>query len=284
MNYYIIIPAHNEERFIALTLESVINQTLLPKKMVIVNDNSSDATENIIDRYIAKHPWIEKVNKSSSNEHLPGSKVIEAFNEGLKKLDDDYDFIVKLDADLVLPENYFQSIGNTFANNTKVGIAGGFAYEQQNEGGEWKLNHPMNKDHVRGAFKAYSNTCFKKIGGLRNSMGWDTVDELLAQFHDFIIHTDESLKVKHLRPTGKSYNKKAKYMQGEAMYKMRYGSAITYIAALKMAIKNKKIAILFDCLKGYRFSKKKKIQFIVSEKEGAFIRKLRWNGILSKLK
>ena len=284
MNYYIIIPAHNEEKFISLTIESVINQTLLPKKMVIVNDNSSDTTEAIINSYISKNTWIEKVNKLSSNEHLPGSKVIEAFNEGLKKLDDDYDFVVKLDADLILPENYFQNIANVFTTNSKIGIAGGFAYEQENEKGEWNLNHPMNKNHVRGAFKAYSKACFREIGGLRNSIGWDTVDELLAQYHKFIIYTDESLKVKHLRPTGKSYNKKAKYMQGEAMYKMRYGWVITCIAAIKMALKNKKAAILFDCLKGYYSSKRKKIQFIVSDKEGAFIRKHRWEGILNKLK
>ncbi len=46
--------------------------------------------------------------------------------------------------------------------------------------GAWKLNHPMNKDHVRGAFKSYTKKCFKAIGGLKNSIGWDTVDEFLA--------------------------------------------------------------------------------------------------------
>ncbi len=76
----------------------------------------------------------------------------------------------------------------------------------------------MDKDHVRGAFKAYSKACFKAIGGLKCAMGWDTVDELLAQYHGFKIHTDDTLKVKHLRPTGKAYNKKAKGLQGKAMY------------------------------------------------------------------
>ena len=32
MNYYIVIPAHNEEKFIGLTLDSLVNQTVLPKK------------------------------------------------------------------------------------------------------------------------------------------------------------------------------------------------------------------------------------------------------------
>lgn len=283
MKYYVVIPAHNEEDYLTFTLESIINQTLLPEKVIVVNDNSSDTTEKIIDTYTSKNKWIQKVNKVSSNEHLPGSKVIEAFNEGIKNLDTDYDFIVKLDADLIVPENYFESIATIFKNNPNIGVAGGFAYEK-NKDGEWEINHLMNNDHVRGAFKAYSKTCFEKIGGLKNSMGWDTVDELLAQFYGFKIHTDEELKIKHLRPTGKSYNKKAKYMQGEAMYKMRYGSLITLASAAKMALKSKKIAIFTDCMKGYYRSKKRKIQYIVSKEEGHFIRTHRWKGILNKLK
>ena len=55
-----------------------------------------------------------------------------------------------------------------------------------NEGKDksWQLNHPMNKDHVRGAFKAYIKNCFKAIGGLKKAMGWDTIDELLPDITD----------------------------------------------------------------------------------------------------
>jgi glycosyltransferase involved in cell wall biosynthesis len=55
MDYYIVIPAHNEEQFIALTLDSLISQTLLPKKVVIVNDNSTDKTEIVL-AYAKNHP------------------------------------------------------------------------------------------------------------------------------------------------------------------------------------------------------------------------------------
>ena len=283
MKYYVVIPAHNEEAFIKLTLESVVNQTLLPNKVVVVNDNSTDATETIIDGFTAKYHYIQKLNTTSSTEHMPGSKVVNAFNKGLKHLDDEYDFIVKLDSDLILPTNYFETIANIFKNNPKIGLAGGFVYEQDAKG-EWLLNHPMNKDHVRGAFKAYTKTCFKAIGGLKNSMGWDTVDELLAKYHDFDIHTDESLKVKHLRPVGKSYNKKAKLLQGEAMYKMKYGFLLTSIASAKMAWKQKKAKLFIHNLKGYLSAKKNKTPFLVNDHEGAFIRKYRFKGILKKLR
>jgi glycosyltransferase involved in cell wall biosynthesis len=48
MNYYIVIPAHNEEAFISLTLQSLISQTHLPSKVVVVNDNSTDKTAEIV--------------------------------------------------------------------------------------------------------------------------------------------------------------------------------------------------------------------------------------------
>ncbi|WBU88268.1 glycosyltransferase [Cellulophaga omnivescoria] len=282
MMYYIIIPAHNEEAFIAKTLNSILHQTKKPKQVIIVNDNSTDTTEVIIDQYVKKHSIFKKINTTSSTKHMPGSKVVNAFNKGLAATDNDYDFIVKLDADIILPENYFEKIISIFKSDEKIGIAGGFAYEEDKDG-KWKLNHPMNKDHVRGAFKAYRKSCFIQINGLRSAMGWDTVDELLAQYHNFTIFTDNNLRVKHLRPTGNAYNKQAKLLQGQAMYRMRYGFTISCIASLKMALKQKKAAVFFDNLTGYTNAKKEKLPFLVTPKEGNFIRDLRWKNIKRKL-
>ncbi|MBD0778219.1 glycosyltransferase family 2 protein [Maribacter sp. ANRC-HE7] len=282
MKYYIVIPAHNEEAFLEETLRSLSVQTLQPKKVIIVNDNSSDGTEKIIDTFCNKYNTYLKLNTSSSKEHLPGSKVINAFRKGLALLDDEYDFIVKLDADLILPKNYFETIASVFNENKNIGLAGGFVYELDSNN-EWTLNHPMNKKHVRGAFKAYSKACFKSIDGLRNAMGWDTVDELLAQYHGFEIKTLDELRVKHLRPTGKAYNAKAKLMQGEAMYAMDYGFLLTSIASLKMALKQKNTKTFYHNMKGFFKAKANKLQKMVSPEEGKFIRKLRWKGIKGKI-
>ena len=282
MNFYIVICAHNEELFLAETLRAVLAQTVQPKKVLVVNDNSTDNTETIIDEYASENRHILKINRSSSAHHMPGAKVVEAFNEGYEQLDDQYDFIVKLDADIILPENYFEKISELINSDSKAGILGGFAYEQDTNGA-WKLNHPMNKDHVRGAFKSYTKQCFKAIGGLKNSIGWDTVDELLAQYNDFKVITDDSLKIKHLRPLGASYNKRARFLQGEAMYRMRYGYLISFIAALKIAWKRKKWVLFFDTLKGFIQAKKRNLPYLVTNKEGEVIRKLRWRNILNKL-
>ena len=282
MDYYVIIPAHNEEAFLAETLNSVINQSLLPKKVVIVNDNSTDDTQQIINQFSSKYSYLASLKIDTNPDHIPGSKVIYAFNQGLKEVDDAYDFIVKLDADVILPENYFEKIAFIFAGHPEVGIAGGFIYEQSSSG-EWKLNHPMNKKHVRGAIKSISKSCFKSIGGFKTAMGWDTVDELLAQFNGFEIYTDPELKVKHLRPVGKNYDEKASLLQGEAMYTMRYGILISLIASLKMAWKQRNFKVLFNNLGGYSDASIKNKPFLVNEKEGQFIRELRWKNIRSKL-
>ncbi len=281
MNYYIIIPAHNEEKFIQLTLDSLANQTVLPKIAIIVNDNSTDKTAEIILAFAEKYPWISLVNSTSEAIHLPGSKVIQAFQKGLETLDDTYDFIVKADADLIFPDNYFQTIINHFQSNPKIGMVGGFAYIEKN--GEWLLENLTDKDHIRGAFKAYRKECFEQIGGLKPAMGWDTVDELLCKFYDWKVVTDNSLKVKHLKPTGANYNKTARYKQGEAFYSLGYGFAITSIASLKLAVRKGKPLLFLDYLSGFWKAKSAKKPLLVTEEQAKFIRNYRWKKMKEKL-
>ena len=51
MKYVLITPAHNEERFIPKTLESMVAQTLLPERWIIVDDGSTDRTAEILRSY-----------------------------------------------------------------------------------------------------------------------------------------------------------------------------------------------------------------------------------------
>lgn len=280
MDFYIIIPAHNEQSSIGLTLDSLVSQTVLPKHVVVVNDNSTDETSDIVEVFTNKYSWITLVNNTSSNEHLPGSKIINAFYKGFETLDDNYDVICKFDADLIFPTNYLEQLSNHFYHNQKLGMASGFCYIEKNQ--EWILENLTRKDHIRGALKAYRKDCFLQIDKLKPSMGWDTVDELLAKFYGWQIYTDETLHVKHLKPTGVSYSKTSKYLQGEAMYTMRYGFTITCISALKLAVKKRSIAHFKDYLNGYFKAKKGKLDYLVTKEQGEFIRRLRWKGILDK--
>ncbi|TBX67667.1 glycosyltransferase family 2 protein [Flavobacterium silvisoli] len=281
MNYYIVIPSHNEEQFIGLTLQSLIDQTVLPQKIVVVNDHSTDKTAEIVSAFAQQHPFIHLVNKTSDAVHLPGSKVIQAFQKGLETLDDNYDVIVKADADLIFPANYFETIIRHFEADATIGMAGGFAYIEKN--GHWILENLTDKDHIRGAFKAYRKEAFKQIGGLRPAMGWDTVDELLCKFYHWKVVTDEQLQVKHLKPTGANYNKASRYKQGEAFYSLGYGFIITCVASLKLAMRKGKPLLFIDYIKGFLKAKSAKKPLLVTAEQARFIRKYRWQKMKEKL-
>lgn len=282
LKFHIVIPAHNEEDVLAQTLESLVNQTLKPAQIILVNDNSTDATAQVAQAFSEDHPFITVLNIISTDDHSPGSKVVNAFYEGYKTIAEDVDIICKFDADLIFPQNYLENIQEMFQQNPKLGIASGILHIKQND--SWVYERIADKTHVRGPIKAYRKACFDEIGGLRASIGWDTVDVFLAQFHGWQVATNEKLIVKHLKPTGAAYRNKGYQKQGEAMFKMRYGILITIIAALKISIIKKSVKVFVQYLRGYLNAKNAKIDYLVTSAEGKFIRKLRWNGIMSKLK
>ncbi|UUV20207.1 glycosyltransferase [Paenimyroides aestuarii] len=281
MKVYCVIPTYNEEAFIAQTLQSLVQQTVVPDKMVVVNDHSTDKTSEIIADFEKKHENISQVFNASENKHLPGSKVVRAFQKGFETLDDSFDIIVKLDADLILPHNYFERIIETFHQDPRIGMVGGFAYIEKNN--EWVLESLTDKDHIRGAFKAYRKACFAEIGGLRPAMGWDTVDELLCRFYNWKIVTLEDLKVKHLKPTGAIYDQSARYKQGEAFYRLGYGFWITAIAGLKLALRKQKPLLFIDYLKGFFKAKNNKTPLLVTKEQAQFIRNYRWKKMKEKV-
>ncbi len=251
MRYYVVIPIYNEQKYIQKTLDSLLKQTLLAEKIVLVDDNSTDNSAIIISEYVAKYDFIELVYNSSEAIHLPGSKVIKAFNKGLESLDDNYNFIVKLDGDLILPDHYFEQIAALFQANPKVGMAGGRAYIEKNN--LWIL-------------------------------GWDTVDELLARYYGWEVAVDKSLQVKHLKPTGNLYDSTSRYKQGEAFYRLGYGLLITLLAAIKLALKKGKPLLFIDYIHGYYKAKKQQKPLLVTAEQAQFIRNYRWKKISIKLR
>ena len=280
MHLSVIMPAHNEAEHLAECLESFVNQTLVPNELIIVDDNSTDNTFQIASIYGKKYDWIKVLQRKSKDEHIPGKKVVDTFYFGLQHTKD-YDLIGKFDADIVLPPNYFEAMLNHFQSNWKLGMCGGLLFVKKQ--GHWNYENIADKNHIRGPIKLYHKACLGKIGGLRPGVGWDTVDILLAKYHDFHTLVDGSLRVKHLRPTGQGYSGKKAQSKGEALDRMHYGIILSKIAALKMAWQAKSPVLYFQILLGYIKSAVRKAPKYVTREEGAFIRKHRWRGIRSKL-
>ena len=280
MKVCIIIPVFNEQDFIKKSVESLINQTIKPAEVIYVNDNSTDNSKNIIKNLTGKCEWIRIIDHKSVQEHIPGGKVIEAFNFGLKNLETQFDVICKFDGDIILPTNYIEKIIEIFNKKEKVGITGGNLYILKNR--KWIYENIAAKTHVRGPIKAYRAECFNDIKGLKSSIGWDTVDVLLAQKKGWLIYTDRNLIVKHLKPTGQKYSLKSKILQGESLYKMRFGFILSVLSLLKSSFNNYSISRLFFGFVGYIISFLKQKPFIVTEEEGVFIRDFRWRVIYDK--
>ena len=281
MKFYIVIAVHNEEAFIKDCLSSLTTQTLLPEKIIVVNDNSTDKTAEIVEKIAKKFPALKLIQNQSSNQHMPGEKVVRAFNFGLQQLDTNYDVICKFDGDLIFPKNYLETLASHYVQNPKLGMLSGHCYIQKNN--KWIYENIASKVHIRGPLKSYRRACFKDIGGLQASIGWDTVDELIAVYYGWTFKTVAALKVKHLKPTGAHYSPNARYVQGEALYKMRSGFAIAALSALKMALNKKKFIYFFNCMMGYFRAYKTKAKYIVTENQGKFIRRYRWRALKKKI-
>lgn len=282
MKYSVIVAFKDEIGYIEKMLETLINQSLAPQEVILVNDSSSDGSEKAVQQIIKDLKNFRVINNISIDSYEPGKKIVKSFLLGYESLKKEYDFIVKLDADILLPLNYFKKISNAFKKEN-IGIVGGYLY-QKNKNGKWFLEHAMDKNHVRGAIKAYSKDCYKSIGGLKPTMGWDSVDELLAFYNGFKVKTLPNLKVKHLRIPNKRFsNNKKAILQGKAFYRMRYGFFISILASLKILFQTFNFIFFFNVILGYIISMLKKEKYIVSIDEGFFIRKYRISNIRSKL-
>lgn len=278
----IIIPAYNEEKYLSKCLESLLKQTLLPHKIVVVDDSSTDNTKKIIKQFENEHALINYVCQSSEDKHIPGQKVINAFNKGLKILNiKDFDLVCKFDADLIFPSNYLKKVSEVFVSDDKIGLCGGVCSIEKE--GHWQTEQLTNSDHIRGALKAYRVVAFEDIGGLVSQMGWDTADEFKLRFKEWKINLIQDLTVKHLKPTAMTYQDIYFKKQGEVFYALRYGFFLTLIAALKIAKQKHQLSQYRVVLKSYQNSKSQKLKFLLSREEGRFLRLYRWKQIWRKI-
>lgn len=200
LKYIIVSPVRDEEQFLEKTIQSVVAQTCRPVEWIIVDDGSTDQTPNIVDRYVSEHSWIRIVHRSNRGHRKSGGGVVEAFNDGYKSIErQDWEFLVKLDGDLVFDELYFRRCFDHFEREQRLGIGGGTIYHVQ---GDVEQVEECPRFHVRGATKIYRRKCWEEIGGLWPAPGWDTIDELRAQMLGWKTETFDEIKVLHQRLTG----------------------------------------------------------------------------------
>src|SRR5437762_10665387 len=130
MKYVLITSARNEEAFIAKTLDSVVCQTVLPERWVIVDDGSTDHTAEIVERYAARYPWIELL-RLPQREYRNFAAKVHAFNAGFEKVHSlDFEAIGNLDADISFGPDQFEFLLEKLIEDPSLGVTG-TAYNEE---------------------------------------------------------------------------------------------------------------------------------------------------------
>ena len=198
--YVIITPARDEEEYLQKTILAVANQTVKPMQWIIVDDGSSDRTGEIADHFARVYPWIIVKHRSNRGHREAGGGVISSFYDGYALIQSTaWEFLVKLDADLSFPPDYFERCFAEFAKDRALGIGGGGIYHEVD--GRVELEETP-QFHVRGATKIYRRECWDELGGLLRAPGWDTIDELKANMLGWTTRSFPDLRVSHHRFTG----------------------------------------------------------------------------------
>lgn len=231
-SYVLVTAARNEAKYITNTIESVISQTILPKKWVIVSDSSTDQTDEIVNSYAKKHNFIVLVHIKTDVRRNFASKAnaIEAGYIRMRGVE--YDFLGILDADTSFGPNYYECIIQQFQQNAKLGIAGGLISDVYGEKCVPWLTRLDSS--VGGPIQMFRRKCYEDIGGLRaqKNGGEDAVAEFMCRMHGWEVETFPAVKVYHHRRMGTANQSiwRARFILGERDYLIGY---LPFFEALK---------------------------------------------------
>lgn len=230
--YVLITAARNEEGFIENTIKSMIEQSHLPLKWIIVSDQSTDNTDNIVKQYEKNHPFIELLRIEGSQDRDFASKVYAVQTAYNKLKEIDFDFIGILDADITMEKDYYETMLDKFDKDEKLGLAGG-AFININEGVAVRMaSHPYS---VRGAVQLFRRKCYEDIGGLIPLRwgGEDGIACVAVRMKGWKVQTFEEQIVYHHRTTGSvgtNYVTK-RIRDGKVEYSLGYIPSFQFIKA-----------------------------------------------------
>lgn len=160
--YVLITPARNEEAFVEKTIESVVRQTVLPTRWVLVDDGSIDKTSEIVKRYLAAHPWMELIEMPRRSDRNFAGKA-HAFSAGYELVKDlPFDIIGNVDADISFESDFFEFLLSKFSQNPRLGVAGSVFTELGYSSVEDSF---AGRRHVSGPCQLFRKRCWEDIGG-----------------------------------------------------------------------------------------------------------------------
>lgn len=232
LRYVLITPAHNEAAFIEKTIQSVIRQSVLPMRWVIVSDGSTDGTEQIVKKYQDGREWLHLVSLPARRDRHFAAKV-QAFNAGYECLQGiEFDIIGNIDADVSFGEDYFEYLLEQFKRNPQLGVAGTDYIE--GEFHSYKDSY-INVHHVNGQCQLFRKACFEAIGGYQpiKGGGIDWVAVTTARMMGWTTYSFQDRVFHHHRKMGTAgsnqlmsrfhYGKKDYFLGGHPLWELFRG-------------------------------------------------------------
>jgi glycosyltransferase involved in cell wall biosynthesis len=202
MRLVIVTPVRDEAQTLDPFIRSVLKQDVMPERWLLVDDNSTDNSLEIIRRWASEYPIIEVIEYCRATERATGGHVVEVVNFGLehlRKAKVDWDVFLKLDADVEIERNdYLSEILVRFADNPRLGIASGTSYVVEDGRERVESSYVWQ---TYGTNKFYRHDCFIEMGGLRAFKGWDGIDDIFARHHGFLTRKFPDLRVRHFYVT-----------------------------------------------------------------------------------
>jgi glycosyltransferase involved in cell wall biosynthesis len=224
LTYTLITPAHNEEKFLERTIQSVLAQNYKPLRWVIVDDGSSDRTAAIAQTYSAKADFIRTITIHRDGARAFSNKA-RAFGRGVELLSGmDYDCIGNLDADIEVDPSYFRNMVQSFEHDAKLGITGGMVFTKV---GDRFVSGDRTLDSVGGAVQLFRRACFEDVGGYLPLPhgGIDSAAEIIARMKGWEVRKSLEHKAFENRLTGSATATplKAGYRLGQRFHSIGYG-------------------------------------------------------------
>ena len=186
---------------------AVAAQELPPARWIVVDDNSDDATLELLR---ALEPEVEFLTVAEAPRAPPRRCATGSPAQPRRARSTPasrspatsraYTHVMKLDGDIELAPSYLRELMERFAADPSLGLAGGVLDEPLADGGFRRLR--IARNHVHGALKCYSRECFdrdrRRAGAPR--LGHDRRDVRAdARLRHRQLHRSRSL---HLRPIG----------------------------------------------------------------------------------
>ena len=195
MSYAIITPVKNELNYFRQTIASVCSQSLIPIKWIIMDDGSTDGTNELINEFSAKYSFIEHhyLENYKSELNSIGGRSGALMNLARKHIPRDVKSIVKIDADIAFPNYFISHLLNELKKNPTLGIASGHLLQN----GIPELIKDYNAN--RGAVRVYRKMCFDQIGSYYMCRGEDDMDTYTAQYLGWETKTFD-IYFDHLKP------------------------------------------------------------------------------------